>query len=58
MQQTTLEAIAHSLNSPVETLTFLNKLNDEEGEALAHRIAALEVHSAPERYSDTHWEDD
>ncbi|WP_414040108.1 hypothetical protein ACJU26_13310 [Acidithiobacillus sp. M4-SHS-6] len=58
MQDTTLRAIAESLNSNSEQLAFLHKLNDQEGETLAHLIAALEVHSAPERYSDTHWEDD
>lgn len=58
MQDTTLRAIADSLNSSPEQLIFLHKLSDQEGEILAHLIAALEVHSAPERYSDTHWEDD
>ncbi|MDR7928801.1 hypothetical protein RIE95_17720 [Acidithiobacillus thiooxidans] len=58
MQNTTLQAIADSLNCDARDLAFLHKLTDQEGETLAHLIAALEVHSAPERYSDTHWEDD
>ncbi|MBN2679873.1 hypothetical protein HHS34_002045 [Acidithiobacillus montserratensis] len=58
MQDTTLRAIAESLNSSPEQLAFLHQLSDQEGETLAHLIAALAVHSAPERYSDTHWEDD
>ncbi|WP_172437645.1 hypothetical protein [Acidithiobacillus marinus] len=58
MQDTILRAIAESLNSSPEQLAFLQPLSDQEGETLAHLIAALEIHSAAERYSDTHWEDD
>ena len=58
MQDTILKAIAKGLNSDATPLDFLHKLNDQEGETLAHLIAALEIHSAAERYSDTHWEDD
>ncbi len=58
MQDTTLAAVAKGLSSDTAALAFLHKLDDEEGETLARLIAALEVHSASERYSDTHWEDD
>ena len=58
MRDTTLEAVAKGLNSDTAALAFLRKLDDEEGETLARLIAALEVHGASERYSDTHWEDD
>ncbi len=58
MQDTTLRAIADSLKSHTDNLAFLHKLTDVEGETLAHLIAAQEIHSAPERYTDTHWEDD
>ncbi|MCK9189028.1 hypothetical protein [Acidithiobacillus sp.] len=58
MQDAILQAIARSLNSDATPLAFLHKLNDQEGEMLARLIAALEVHSAAERYNETHWEDD
>ncbi|MBN6739593.1 hypothetical protein JKG47_03425 [Acidithiobacillus sp. MC6.1] len=58
MQDTILQGIAKSLNSHAAELNFLHKLNDQEGEMLARLIAALEVHSAAERYHETHWEDD
>ncbi|MBU2784845.1 MAG: hypothetical protein ACYC45_02795 [Acidithiobacillus ferriphilus] len=58
MQDTTLKAIAKGLNSDATQLDFLHRLNDQEGETLARLIAALEVHSAAERYHETHWEDD